>query len=355
MFVDEFVAKSLPARRGRPLPYDGVYGRINKPTAERGSRLNLPIVNVWVNSPSWQSLPAVFPDLRASGQLIAEHLLARGLRRFAAMASEERGARLEVRSLCETVEQAGVHCITERLPLSPLGTYAEQKRSERWIHAWIDQWTPPIGVYVYGDMVGRVVAQVCNRRGLRIPQDVALVAGANEEAMCVHPQPSLTSIERGYERIGYAAAKLLDELMEAREQGRASRTSPRHILLPPTGLVVRESTDFFAVDDPVVRQALEFIAANAQRPIGQDDVARAVLLETSTVQLRFRKVLGKPIVATIRQVRLDRAKRELAHGENSLKRIARDVGFGNAQRMYEVFQRELGMSPSAYRKERRME
>jgi len=73
------------------------------------------------------------------------------------------------------------------------------------------------------------------------------------------------------------AGSSLVGLLDGREgKGKKQRkgTSPEHILLPPKGLVVRESTDFFAVDDPVVVAALEFTAANSQRQIGADDVAR---------------------------------------------------------------------------------
>jgi len=42
----------------------------------------------------------------------------------------------------------------------------------------------------------------------------------------------------------------------------------------------------------------------------------------------------------------------LARGDRSLEAIARDVGFGPAARMYEVFRRELGVSPSEYRRQR---
>ena len=38
--------------------------------------------------------------------------------------------------------------------------------------------------------------------------------------------------------------------------------------------------------------------------------------------------------------------------ETPLSEIARDVGFGKAMRMYEVFRRELGVTPGQYRKQR---
>ncbi len=74
--------------------------------------------------------------------------------------------------------------------------------------------------------------------------------------------------------------------------------------------------------------------------------------ETSTLQRRFRKYLNRPIATEIRRVRLERAKRELAQGTRSMAQIARDVGFGDPMRMYEVFRRELGITPSQYRRER---
>jgi LacI family transcriptional regulator len=177
---------------------------------------------------------------------------------------------------------------------------------------------------------------------------VALVAGKNEATLCEHPRPSLTSVEIGYHRIGYTAAELLDRLMAGREPP----TTP--LRLSPHGLVVRESTDFFAVENELVAAALAYISANSHRRIGPDDVARAVGAETRTLQNYFRGTLRRPVATEIRRVRIERAKRELAQGQRSLAAIACDVGFGTIQRLYEVFRRELGVSPGAYRRQRQL-
>ncbi|MEI6236591.1 MAG: helix-turn-helix transcriptional regulator, partial [Planctomycetota bacterium] len=126
------------------------------------------------------------------------------------------------------------------------------------------------------------------------------------------------------------------------------------IILQSKGLVVRESTDFYAVEDKLVAAAMKFIAENCHKVIGQDDVALAVNAETRTLQRRFQKFLKRPIVAEIRRVRIERAKRELAKGNSDLAEIARDVGFGDRMRMSEIFRRELGISPSDYRRERQL-
>lgn len=232
-------------------------------------------------------------------------------------------------------------------------THAVQQESERRINAWMRDWDLPIGVFVYGDEMGRPVTQICQRRGLRVPQDVAILTGSNEETICMHPRPSLSSMEMGHDRIGYEAARLLQQLM--RQHGKGGEASPpQHVFVPPKGLIVRESTDFMAVDDPLVSAAITFIAAHSHRRLGQDDVARAVHTETRTLQRHFRRVLDRPIAAMIRQVRFERAKRELVQSDRSLKEIARDTGFGDAARMNDLFRRELGITPSEYRRARQI-
>ena len=165
------------------------------------------------------------------------------------------------------------------------------------------------------------------------------------------PWPSVSSVELGYERVGYQAAKLLDELMH--DDGDSSGGDPPHIFVPPEGLIVREFTDFYSVQDRLVAAALEFISANCHLSIGQSEVADAVSVETRTLQNRFRKVLHRPIASVIRQARIDRAKRELTQSDLPLAVIARKVGFSGPERMNEVFRREMRMSPSQYRRERR--
>lgn len=348
--IDEFVHDTLPARRSRSIPYDGVIARANQPLAQRTSRLGIPVVNVWASSPARNLVPGVFPDSTVVGRLSAEHLLARGFRTFATLTSPRNFAHAqEITEFTRLVDDAGFSCTAGLVTQSPWRDLAHWRGTERSIEQWMEAWKPPIGVYVGQEGIGRMVAQVCHRRGWRVPADVAIIAGQNEETLCEHPRPSLTSVEMGYERIGYAAAQLLDRLMD----GEPPPAEP--ILLPPEGLVVRDSTDFFAVEDELVASALRFIATNSHRRIGPDNVARAVGAETRTLQNRFRKYIGRPIATEIRRVRIERAKRELAQSRRPLSEIARDVGFGEAMRMYDVFRRELGVTPSDYRRERHCE
>jgi len=357
--VDEYAYDSISRRRNTTLPYDGIIARATKTLAQRAKRLRLPVVNVWFSSPARDLLPGVFPDYGAAGRLRAEHLLSRGFRNFATLACRgDLGHTREIEAFRRVVREAGHGCTTARVALAFKRTLALWRKTEQALAAWMDQWQLPMGAYVGHDTIGRMVAQMCLGRGWRVPEDVAIITGRNEEIICEHPRPSLSSVELGAERIGYEAARLLDRLMEERhnrKRNNEKRAAPEHMFLPPLGLIVRESTDFYAVDDELIAAALEFIAARSHKPIRPDDVARAVATELRTLQRRFRKVLDRPIAAEIRRVRVERAKRELTQTHRSITAIARAAGFGEPLRMYEVFLREVGVSPSEYRKQRQME
>jgi LacI family transcriptional regulator len=347
--IDEFAHDTLLRERRGAERYDGIIARAIPLLAKRAAKLGVPVVNVWPSSPALHLLPGVYPDSTATGRLVAEHLLARGFRSFATLTSPENADnQLEVAEFTRLVRDAGFECSSELVPQNPDRDVTNWRRTERLIVRAMGGWTPPIGVYVGNEVYGRRVVQLSHQRGWRIPDDVAIIAGKNETTLCEHPRPSLTSVEIGYDRIGYAAAGLLDRLM----RGQAAPREP--LRLQPHGLVVRESTDFFAVENELVAAALAFIAANSHRRIGPDDVARAVGAETRTLQNYFHDTIQRPIATEIRRVRIERAKRELAQSNRPLDAIAHDVGFGNIQRLYEVFRRELGVSPGEYRRQRQL-
>ncbi|VTS07724.1 substrate-binding domain-containing protein [Tuwongella immobilis] len=347
--IDEFAHNTLLHSAPNATRYDGIVSRANRLLARRAAQLGIPVVNVWPSSPARELLPGVFPDSTAVGRLLAEHLIARGFRRFATLTSATNmDNQLEIQEFTRVVQAAGFGCQSSFIPQDPGRNVTNWRKTERLLTRTMQTWQPPMGVYVGQEVIGRLIVQLIRQHGWRVPDDISIIAGKNQEILCERPRPSLTSVEIGYDRIGYAAAELLDQLMS----GLPAPADP--IRIAPHGLVVRESTDFFAVDNPIVAAALRFIASHSHQRIGPDDVAQAVGTETRTLQNYFKKALARPIATEIRRVRIERAKRELAQGDRSLTAIAQNVGFGTIQRFYEVFQRELGLSPGEYRKQHQL-
>ena len=348
--INERIEDTLAQAPEDTVPYDGILARVTPALYAQATRLNIPIINTWFSSPVWDKLPTIGPDFRAIGTLRAKHLLARGFRAFALLGCDNnRGHDLDCEGFLATLDDAGYSCLCESVPLEPATSVINWRRTEQTMASWMEGWTLPIGVCCLSDLHGRMIAQLCRNRGWRIPEDVAIIAGANEETYCEHLPPTLTSVDFGYERVGYEAAQLLDRMMS----GDLVPTDP--IFLPPEGLVARASTDFFAVDDPMVSSALEYISAHCHRALRQADIAKGIGVALKTLQRRFRTHLGRGIAAEIRRVRLERAKRELSQTDRSITQIAQAVGFGPRRRLYEVFLREVGITPTDYRKQRQLE
>jgi LacI family transcriptional regulator len=205
---------------------------------------------------------------------------------------------------------------------------------------------------------------MAHERGWQIPRDMAIVSCLNEAALCEKPRPALTSVEIGYERIGYEAARLLDELMTEAAHAKPKRAAaprargakpsgpPRHVILQPVGVVVRESTDFFGSDDEFVTKAQAYIAQHCHGHLEVRDVAAHLDVSTKTLQTRFASVLKHTVADEIRRIRLEKVKRELVSGRRPIKEIAARAGFTSSALLSAVFRRELGICPRQYRKER---
>jgi LacI family transcriptional regulator len=355
--LDEYVDDSLAAGSH----YDGVIARATPELMRQAGRSGVPVVNVWASSPVADKLPSVFPDWASVGRTYAEHLLERGVYRFAAMITQSNKANdIALNAFQEVLTDANRKVLVTRASRHFSQTRAHWRRANQAINAWMDRWQLPIGIYVGSEVLGRITTQLCLLRGWRVPEDVAIVTGSNQESYCMPIRPTLTSIELDYVRVGYEAAQLLDRLMGARASPSAGnkKRAPLPIeqhRISPRGLIVRESTDFHAVGDESVLAALNFISANSHKPIGPNEVARETATHPRTLTNKFHQYLGRTIAQEIRRVRMERAKRELAETDKPLSRIAVNVGFGQLTQMYQVFCRETGNSPLHYRKQRQIQ
>lgn len=238
-----------------------------------------------------------------------------------------------------------------------LADYQLWRQAIREIDRWMDQWQLPIGLMIHEVAIARLVIERCRQRGWRVPEDVALVAGYNEESQCVKPEPSITSMEFPDEMVGYEAARLLDQCMQQRQRIKSlqewkqhTRSASRRILLPPVGIVARQSTDFHAVEDKLVRKALGFIDTHLDEPIHIEDIAEHVGVSRATLMNRFRDKLGRTIGKEMQRLRVERIKRELVTSDKPIYSIALDAGFSSVRTLNDLFRKVAGCTPREYRK-----
>lgn len=343
--VDEFVDHTLGTHRGKRPAYDGIIARATKRVAEQARRYRIPLVNVWLNSPT-RRLPGVFPDFAAHGRAAADHLLRRGFRRFGCLSSRgSRSHRHLIEAFHATLAEQGFDCDCMTVSTQPTRTRENWGRFQAVLDRWCRRRTAPIGVLsAFNDLAGRFLCNACDRHGLRVPQDVAVVNGSNEPEICLQPPPSLTALDLDYERVGYEAARMLEQRMAGRGP------TAKVLLVSPAGLVARQSTDFFAVSDEVVAGAMRFIEQHHAEAIDVNDVATALHASRRTLERRFCEEVGHGVAAEIRRLRMEHAQRLLLDTDLSIKEIAAASGFGGAVQLNHSFQRRIGKSPREVRR-----
>jgi LacI family transcriptional regulator len=208
---------------------------------------------------------------------------------------------------------------------------------------WLAGLPRPFGVLACYDLRAREVLDACQATGLRVPDDVAVLGVDNDELLCDLADPPLTSVAPNAARTGAEAAALLDRLMAGEP------VPPTAHLIPPTGVVARQSTDILAVDDPDVAAAVRFIRANACRGIGVADVLRAVPVSRRVLEARFVKILGHTPHEEIVRVQIGRTKEILAQTELPLAAVADRVGFAHPEYLSVAFKKATGLTPGVYR------
>ena len=109
--------------------------------------------------------------------------------------------------------------------------------------------------------------------------------------------------------------------------------------------------DVLAIDDPKVAAAVRFVRDNAARNFDVSDVLRAVPVSRRSLEIRFRKIVGRSLHEEIRRVHIQRAKSLLVSTNLTIPDVAESSGYNGPDRFRVAFVKETGMTPTAYRQQ----
>ena len=331
----------------------GIIARIRSPKMAKLIRATgLPVVASSLQELASHQPGKGFGEIRTDSpriaRMAAEHLLERGLRHFAFCGFQAcRWSCLREQAFTARLAEEGIRCQTHNIQVA------------NWVHEpdWIQKWEreqpilghwlkslpKPCGLMACNDYCGREVLQACAAAGLRVPDDVAVMGVDNDELICELSDPPLASVVLNVEQAGYDAARLLDSLM-------SGQSVPEHIVLvKPTVVVSRRSSEVMAQDDPRVTAALRFIKDHAGQAIGVPDVANQLRVSRRTLERRFASTLGHSILSEVIRCRLERAKRLLLETDLPVYRIAASSGFGSVKTFNRAFRRAEGRSATLFR------
>lgn len=320
----ETLAMSVLSLKG--WPGHGVIANVvTLQEARAAARLGIPVVNL-SGALDNTRLPRVMNDHQAIGRLAAEHLLDREFRRFGyyglkhAWYSRQRGL-----GFCDRVRREGYPCSV----LETLGVTETTGTWRRWreeLRRWLAQLQTPFAVMAAHDLMARMITDTCRHMGLHVPHDVAVVGVGNDPLICESSRPTLSSVARRGQEIGYRAAELLDRLMSGRQP------SQRNIIVAPAGVVGRQSSDVVAVDEPDLSRAIQFMRENMAHRFTIDDVAREAAVSRRWLEYRFQQRFGRSPYEYLRAIRVSSAQQLLlASPDMPSQQLAKACGFSDAR------------------------
>lgn len=326
-------------------PGDGVIAALNTPKeAECAASFHLPVVNIsgaLAKSPT----PRSMVDNHAIGVMAAEHLLERGFKSFGYYGMPDIDySHQRLRGFRDRLIADGFEPVVFTLP----STF--NIRGNTWLSyqqelaVWLSRLDKPCAVLAVSDARARQVINACEQICVRVPEHVAVMGVDDQQVICEHVHPTITSVARNNILEGYAAASILDRLMRGGKIPRGDR------LIAPLRIMPRESTATVAVADDRLREALIYFQQHIAEPVTVEELCAHVDVSRRWLEYSFRNALKATPHEYMQRERLIQARRLLADEPTTrIYRIAQRVGILSAKHFTKAFRREFGMSPREFR------
>ncbi len=341
---------------------DGIIADFDDPDIENKlANTNIPIVGVggsYQDESMYPDVPYVATDNYAVVQAAFEHLKQKGLQSFAfyglpldEATHKNRWALEREQAIIEICEKNGFTCSVYRGRHTRPETWHENMNQ---LAQWIENLPTPVGIVAVTDARARHLVQVCDHIGRLVPDQVSIIGIDDDDISRNLSRVSLSSVSQGCFEMGFQAAKLLHKRLN-REQnttGVQNKPKPSRVLVPPIGVMQRQSTDFQALVDPYVIQAMHYIRQNACRGIKVDQVLDFVGISRSNLEQRFVAECGHSVHTQIHNEKLETACKLLSTSNASLANVANSCGYPSLQYMYAIFKKHYAMTPNQFRQKR---
>lgn len=324
-------------------------------------RRGVPVVDMTFEHPEI-GIPRVSVDNRAIGRLAAVHFAERGYRHTAWFSTSWSPLQAERYAGFAEGLANGADAASDRVGGSKRRDVASSP--ERWVlaeglaakhlndSAAIARWfarllqnaPKPLAILCNETKDAARVLAECRFLGISVPEEIAILGVGDSPILCENQAVPLSSIVQNGQKIGWESAALLERLMN----GEPPPKGP--VLVPPSGIAVRASTECVAVADPLVARALVMVAQNLSRSWGVGQLAEELGVSPTRLNRQFRAVLGRPPGSEIVRQRIAKAKALLRDTSLGLAEIAGRCGICNAPYLSNLIRRETGLSPRGFRK-----
>jgi LacI family transcriptional regulator len=285
----------------------------------------------------------IYGDTEAIGKLAAEHLLDRGYKNYAFCGYDFiNWSRARGNSFSKVLAENGFQIHYYKQPKSPS---KHRWENEQYIMAkWLQSLPKPVGVMACNDDRAQQVIEACKIENLHVPEQVSVLGVDDDEFVCDLTEPPLSSVFLNNEKAGFEASILLHKMMED------EHFPNQEIIVTPTHIVTRQSTEILAIDDPHVALAIRYIRQHSKELIQINDVVNIVSLGRRSLEERFKKTIGRSIFNEITRCRINKISQALLESNKSISEVALDLGYPDESHISRYFKRTQGITPLEYRR-----
>ncbi len=288
------------------------------------------------------SIPNITGNHRMAGQMGAKYFIKKGFSNFAFYGirdivwSDER-----MEGFQQTVEAANPNFTFSSLTSDTqniLWYYNTEYLTE-----WLKSLPKPVAIMAADDNQANHIIEACQQidNNCRIPYDIAILGVDNDETLCKLSVPNLSSLNQAVEQAGYDTAQLIDRLLTD------PTAQPEDIMVTPTHIITRQSTDIYATTDPNITLVLRYIHDNITKKISVEEITRLVPLSRRLLEMKFRDEIGTSIHNYITQTRIEQMVQHLNDGK-SISEAAAELGLFDIKNVSRIFKQIKGMTPSEY-------
>ena len=314
----------------------------------------VPVVDITCHWPEI-AIPRAIPDYRGAGLVAARHFLDIGLRRAVWFSTAWSNVQaLFCKGLEEGMDAAArgdAHPPVSRIVLSRLVPHSRLDDADRFAAALAPRLRAlpkPAGILTYNDAEAARLLALCLDTGIKVPEEIAILGIGNDVFLCENQAVPISSVIDDLERNGYEGAALLERLMD----GAPAPESP--VVVPCGGVRARRSTDTFAVESPVLREAIRLLTERIDRPPSINRIAQLTGVSRATLDRLCRRELGHPPHAELLRRRLAKARELLRDTDLPAAEISARCGFCNPAWFSAAFVRAEGTPPAKWRRMRRV-
>lgn len=283
----------------------------------------------------------VIHDAHAAANLAAKELLQRNPKTLAFLGMKSKvWSERRKSAFTAAVRLNGKNVETLDIPIS--GTAGSNTASSK-LKAWLKRLEKPVGLFAADDTLAQLALSICRVSDISSPDEIAVIGVDDNESICEHTLPTLTSIRPDFRQGGRFAARLLAK------QILGARRIPRETVFSVVGIARRGSTRTFKRKDADVAAAIEKIHKPGGVLLSPSDILKDFPCSRRSAEIRFKKAIGRPVLDELIDARISLAKSLLTDTSLPVSAIAEQCGYRFQTQFRRIFLKATGLNPLHWR------